>query len=153
MGANGAGKSTLLAIVSGRIRPWAGKVEVREVVGVPQNPDLSLLCGSVEEELSFAPQQAGLSGKALQERVEWALSALSLSALRHRPPQALSRGQRLRTAVAAALTARPALLLLDEPTAGQDPEQVERMFCGIPLEVSLLFACHDPRRFYVIPPV
>ena len=47
-------------------------------------------------------------------------------------------------AVAAALCARPKLLLLDEPTAGQDPDQVERMFSGIPPEVSLLFACHDP---------
>jgi energy-coupling factor transport system ATP-binding protein len=114
------------------------------VVAVPQNPDLSLFCETVEEELAFAPVDARVSAGEMRNRVEGALSALSLGALRDRAPQALSRGQRLRTAVAAALTALPDVLLLDEPTAGQDRDQVERMFEGIPTEVAILFACHDP---------
>ena len=142
IGPNGAGKSTLLAAVAGGTHP--GPLVVGRVVSVPQNPDLALFCSSVREELAYAPIELGFPDVAA--RVERLATGFSLHALLDRPPQSLSRGQRLRVAVAAAVAAEPAVLLLDEPTAGQDPEQVERLMVSVSATLRkgvLLFATHD----------
>jgi energy-coupling factor transport system ATP-binding protein len=144
VGRNGAGKSTLLGLLSGHL---PGPVERRgRVVDVPQDPDLALFCSTVREELAYGPVEARLTAGEAQLRVANAADALSLADLLDRPPQALSRGQRLRTAVAAALSCRPEALLLDEPTSGQDGEQVERMMLGLRAALAsglLVFATHD----------
>lgn len=140
VGPNGAGKSTLLGVMTGEFGPSVTTCAGR-IVAVPQDPDLSLFCASVREELAYAPRDLGIAGE-----MSTLVEAFSLGELLDRAPQALSRGQRLRTAVAAALAAKPAVLALDEPTAGQDFEQVERLMFAIERTMTggvLLFATHD----------
>jgi energy-coupling factor transporter ATP-binding protein EcfA2/energy-coupling factor transporter transmembrane protein EcfT len=135
LGANGSGKSTLLRCVE--------ETSGGGVSAVPQDPDLALFCETVRDELAYGPREWGLDEAAA---VSAAATALSLTELLDRAPQALSRGQRLRTAVGAALACRPRVLLLDEPTAGQDHEQVERMFGALRTELAsaaVVFATHD----------
>lgn len=135
-GENGSGKSTLLRLIAER----GGA----DTVAVPQDPDLSLFCESVRAELEYGPRERRLP--ALDAGVARVARALSIEDLLDRPPQALSRGQRLRVAVAAALSCRPRVLLLDEPTAGQDHEQVEAMMTALRGELAdgaLVFATHD----------
>lgn len=147
VGANGAGKSTLLQVLARRLRPTAGRVggvPTGAVVDVPQNPDLALFSPTVAEELAYGPTERRLGG--VEARVREAAAALSVADLLDRPPQALSRGQRLRVAVAAALACAPRVLLLDEPTSGQDGDQVDRMMEGLAAafgEGAVVFASHD----------
>jgi energy-coupling factor transporter ATP-binding protein EcfA2 len=129
VGPNGAGKSTLLAAL-------AAAVGGLRVVRLPQDPDLALFSATVREEIAWA---GGGDVDGLAAR-------LGLQRLLDRPPHALSRGERLRVAVAAALAARPALLLLDEPTAGQDPEHADAVLAALSAAgVAVVVATHDPR--------
>lgn len=146
LGANGSGKSTLLSALSGRIRA-AGVRRSGRVVDVPQEPDLSLFCETVRDELDYGPLEARLAPAARDARVRAAAEGLSVADLLDAAPQALSRGQRLRVAVAAALTVGPDVLVLDEPTAGQDRDQVERLMSALGAALgdgaALVFATHD----------
>lgn len=122
MGANGAGKSTLLDALA----------RASGAVWVPQDPDLSLFAPTVRQEL----------GGGGPEDIE----ALGLTGLGDRAPQSLSRGQRLRLAVGAALAVRPDILLLDEPTAGQDAEHVDAVLAhvsAVQADRAVVFATHD----------
>lgn len=149
MGANGSGKSTLLHLLAGLLRPDRGAVqwqrEVRRPVGlVMQAPDLMLFCETVRQELAFAPQHAGLPPDRQQEVVAAVAKQMDVESLADEPPFALSRGQRLRTAVGSVLSMRPEVLLLDEPTTGQDREQIERIMGGLEHQFELLVFCtHD----------
>jgi len=157
MGPNGAGKSSLLATMAGLIRLGRGRVDVsvergRAKVGlVPQNPDLSLFCSTVREELAFGPRRQGIGGAALEACVRETSEGFGLTSLLDAPPLGLSQGERLRTAVAAMVALRPAILLLDEPTTGQDPTQVERLMELLGGVVrrgeigALVFVTHDLR--------
>lgn len=139
LGPNGAGKSTLLQLVTGAL-PSGDVRRIGRVVDVPQDPDRALFCATVEQELLHGPtdQRRPDPGADAAE----AAAALSVGDLLPRAPQALSRGQRLRVAVAAALASRPDLLVLDEPTSGQDHDQVERMMRGLAGH-TVVFATHD----------
>jgi energy-coupling factor transport system ATP-binding protein len=142
LGGNGTGKSTLLKRISGEIR---GPIFApgRRVVAVPQDPDLALFSTTVAEELAYGPREHGMDVAA---QVAASAAALSVDTLLDRAPQALSRGQRLRVAVAAALSCAPDLLLLDEPTSGQDHDQVEHMMLALRdalADGALVFATHD----------
>ncbi|MCO5383930.1 MAG: energy-coupling factor ABC transporter ATP-binding protein [Methanosarcina barkeri] len=109
-----------------------------------------LFCDSVEEEARFGPVQ--LKYNNIEERVRDSLEAMSILNLKHDLPQALSRGQRLRTAVASVLSINPELILLDEPTTGQDMVNIEQMmdyfknnhstmvFCTHDIEVAMSYA-------------
>lgn len=149
VGANGSGKSTLLQVLAGRLPPLAGRRHATPgvvIVDVPQDPDLALWCGTVREELTSGPRERGLRGARLEASVRHAASALGVEDLFDRAPQALSRGQRLRVAVAAALACGAQVLLLDEPTAGQDRDHLERMMAGLADalgDCALVFATHD----------
>lgn len=145
VGGNGAGKSTLLLALRGALP--AGPVSTSgRIVHVPQDPDLSLLCETVAEELALGPAEAGLGGELLLARVRRAAEAFGVDGLLHMAPQALSRGQRQRVAVAAAVATAPAVLALDEPTAGQDSASLERLMLGLrAFPGALLFATHDLR--------
>lgn len=130
VGDNGAGKSTLAKVLAGLLRPRQGKITWdtklhrlplgRRVGFLFQNPLDQLVCDTVEEEIAFGPRNLGLEQQMMRERVEASLAATGLTALRHRRSAALSAGEQQRTALAAALSTAPHLLILDEPTMGQD---------------------------------
>lgn len=156
MGTNGSGKSTLLLHLAAILKPDKGNVKVfgedtrsknpysfaGKVGFVFQNPDLMLFCDSVEEETRFGPVQLKYSN--IEERVRNSLEAMSILSLRHDLPQALSRGQRLRTAVASVLSINPELILLDEPTTGQDRVNIEQMMDFFKNNnLTLIFCTHD----------
>lgn len=123
MGFNGAGKSTLLNLFGGLTKVQKGTlnlggVPIEKALGkvgyLRQEPDLMLLADTVREELAW--KNKDFSEEALQEF----LQLLHLKEYEHDFPLALSKGQRLRVVLGAMLAKKPSLLLLDEPTTGQD---------------------------------
>jgi energy-coupling factor transport system ATP-binding protein len=134
MGENGCGKTTLLMLVIGLLRPSEGHVIIdgqdakrykpHQLAGLAglvfQNPDLLLQAATVSDEVAFGPKNLKLTSQTVAERLETALQMFDLTNLRTETPYALSQGQRQRTAVASMFSLHPALLLLDEPTTGQD---------------------------------
>lgn len=148
VGANGAGKSTLIGALCGRL-PCGGALSIAgggRALEVPQDPDLTLFCATVAAELGYGPAEHGLDGDALRAWVDAIARGMGLAALVDRSPHALSRGERLRVAVGAAVACRPAVLALDEPTAGQDHAHVEAMFDAVDRALgdgALVFATHD----------
>jgi energy-coupling factor transport system ATP-binding protein len=151
LGGNGSGKSTLLRLVAADLRPsegridWTGREDARHPAGlVLQQPDLMLFQETVREELAFAPRHLGFTLDRTEAAVTSALDRMGLAALANDAPFALSRGQRLRTAVASVLTLEPRILLLDEPTTGLDREHIERMMDGLAASLdALVFCTHD----------
>jgi energy-coupling factor transporter ATP-binding protein EcfA2 len=129
VGDNGAGKSTVARLLAGILRPQRGCVAWHPAVPrgrrtglLFQNPLHQLVCDRVEDEVAFGPANYGLS-----DDLSPLLVAADLEALRHRRPQTLSAGQQQRTALAATLALRPRLLILDEPTLGQDWAHLSRL--------------------------
>jgi energy-coupling factor transporter ATP-binding protein EcfA2 len=149
MGPNGSGKSTLLHLLAGLLAPRTGSIawtngQAASVGLVMQVPDLMLFCDSVRQEVAFAPRHARLPRPQRDRLVDAVLARMGLEELADQAPFALSRGQRLRTAVASILSKQPAVLLLDEPTTGQDREQIERMMSGLKRDFELVIFCtHD----------
>ncbi|PWI45115.1 ABC transporter [Streptomyces sp. ICBB 8177] len=130
VGHNGAGKTTFVEIVSGLIRQDGGTVAVtgreparaRELIGVsPQHLALYPPI-TVREHLRLFGGLSGLRKARLGEEIEELAAALRLTEFLDRPAGVLSGGQQRRAQAAVALIHRPKLLLLDEPTAGADPE-------------------------------
>ena len=130
VGHNGAGKSTFTEITSSLIRPDSGTVLIdgkpparaRGNIGTaPQRIALYLLL-TPREHLHLFGRLAGLRGAALANAIDEVITGLRLSEFLDRRTMVLSGGQQRRTQAAVALIHRPRLLLLDEPTAGADPE-------------------------------
>ncbi|MGI9861983.1 ATP-binding cassette domain-containing protein [Moorella naiadis] len=134
IGQNGAGKSTLLKNITGLLKPTEGNVFVagvntRDVTVaelatragfVLQNPDHQLFAATVEEEVSFGPKNLGLTPEEVAERVQTALQWVGLEEMRQEFPPALSKGDRAKVVIASVLAMRPEIIILDEPTSGQD---------------------------------
>jgi energy-coupling factor transporter ATP-binding protein EcfA2 len=131
VGANGAGKTSLIKIINGLIRPSRGRVWIngKETTGRPawqvahhvgtafQNPDSQFFKLTVAQELAVGPHAQGCYD------AQWIGRLIDLFHLQHvvdRAPFKLSGGEKKRVAFACALAAKPAILVLDEPTAGQD---------------------------------
>lgn len=133
LGPNGSGKSTLLHVLAGGLSCQQGALHVADdgirpaCALLPQQPDTLLLNSTVRDELAYGPRQYGLSSAEVAARVETAAQDFALQDLLDEPPLELSCGQRLRLALAAMLAIRPRVLLLDEPTTGQDRATAERM--------------------------
>ncbi len=144
LGANGSGKSTLLKCITGAI-PGVFNVDA-QAMGVPQDPDLSLFCETVEAELAFCPEEALLGPAEIQARVKSAAEQFGLTRMTDRAPQSLSRGQRGRLAIGAVTTGQPDILVLDEPTAGQNHSTIASLMEAVRAKMSagiLMFATHD----------
>jgi energy-coupling factor transport system ATP-binding protein len=137
LGVNGSGKSSLLEALLSK----AEKDGVHAVL-VPQNADLTLFNSTVEAEVNFGRSGSDITPHPPSDPV----SQLGLSEYRNRAPHALSKGQRLRVAVASALACKPQILMLDEPTAGQDQSQMQGMMdhlTGDGPPDALIFTTHD----------
>ena len=162
MGANGSGKTTLLLHLIALLRPSAGQILVkaqdtrhckpRHLAGqvgiVFQNPDLLLQAATVSEEVAFGPKNFRLSRQEVEERLKEILLMFDLETLKAEAPYALSRGQRQRTAVAASFSLYPDLLLLDEPTTGQDYYHLQQLMQMLDNTMktqnkTVIFCTHD----------
>jgi len=130
VGPNGAGKTTLARVLAGLLRPRRGRVvwhangQGQRVGLLQQNPLHQLVCDTVVEEVRFGPRNLGLERP---EQWEPVLAQADLLPLRCRPTRTLSVGEQQRTALAATLTLHPTLLILDEPTVGQDWGHLSRV--------------------------
>ncbi len=141
MGQNGAGKTTLVKHFNGLLKPTSGTITVdgvettkttiaslsKSVGFVFQNPDHQLFSETVEEEIAFALRNFGFDQATIEKQVTWALNLLSLEQYRKTSPFMLSGGERKRVALASVLAWDPEILILDEPTIGQDHEQKEKL--------------------------
>jgi len=134
IGRNGSGKSTLLLTIIGNVPHVKGQVlvcgrsvrGVKSVTGlvsyVPQNPDLTLMYSTVRRELLARAKLWAKSTIEAEQTVINVARRLNIEQLLDRNPHALSRGQRFRVALAAVLVQNTPVVLLDEPTTGQDEE-------------------------------
>jgi len=141
IGQNGSGKSTLVRHLNGLLRPTAGRVllEGRDIRGVHvaslaehvglafQNPDRQLFAGRVSAEVAFGPRNLGIRGQQLEERVVAALEAVGLGGEAASNPYDLGYSRRKLLALASVLAMRTPILVLDEPTTGQDARGVVRV--------------------------
>ena len=138
LGANGAGKSTLFYHLNGILKPESGEVfyrgktlsykkdhlyQLREDISVVvQNPDEQIFSSTVEEDVAFGPMNLNLHPDIVEQRIRDSLFKVGMEEYRKRPTTQLSFGQRKRVAIAGALAMEPKVLILDEPTAGLDPQ-------------------------------
>ncbi len=134
IGQNGAGKSTLLKNITGLLRPTKGQIlvngndianlavsEISQKVGfVLQNPDRQLFASTVREEIAFSLQNIGLDKEEIDRRVASTLEAVGLQDETEQFPPALSKGDRAKVVIASVLAMDPEIIILDEPTSGQD---------------------------------
>ncbi len=137
IGQNGSGKTTLVKHFNGLLKPTKGRVLVDSIdtrektiadlstkIGyVFQNPDHQISQGSTEGELAFGPRNIGLSAVEIEARVEEALRSVGIEHLAKRHPLLTSKGERQLIAIASVLTMKPEVIIVDEPTTGQDKRQ------------------------------
>jgi energy-coupling factor transport system ATP-binding protein len=138
VGQNGSGKTTLVRHLNGLLRPTAGRVLVdgvdaatlrvaqlaRRVGLVFQDPDRQIFSATVRAEVAFGPRNLGLRGAALEAAVEAALVAVGLEGDGDTNPYDLGGGRRKLLALASVLAMGTPVLILDEPTTGQDARGV-----------------------------
>ncbi len=143
LGKNGAGKSTLFLHLNGIYEPDEGQVFIdgeelkydkksllkfRQKVGIVfQNPDDQIFAPTVEEDVAFGPLNLGLEMEEVQDRVQEALKRVGMEGFEKTAPHHLSGGQKKRVAIAGILAMKPEIMVLDEPTAGLDPQGVTNL--------------------------
>lgn len=141
IGQNGSGKSTLVRQLNGLLSPTEGRVlvdgrdtkgrhvaDLARTVGLAfQNPDRQIFAGRVRREVEFGPRNLGLRGRALDDAVTAALNAVGLADQPDANPYDLGYSRRKLLAMASILAMRTPIVVLDEPTTGQDARGVERV--------------------------
>ncbi len=160
LGHNGAGKTTLVKHALGLLKPSEGEVlldgkdtrqmtvaQAAHTVGyVFQSPTQMLFAPTVAEELKFGPRNLGHAPEQIERDVDWAIHSVNLQDELKTPPLALSFGQQKRVSIAAVLAMRSRILMMDEPTAGQDYWNY-RAFMDAILQMpgfeAVLFITHD----------
>ncbi|MDD4953865.1 MAG: ABC transporter ATP-binding protein [Candidatus Omnitrophica bacterium] len=167
IGSNGTGKSTLLLMLDALLFPHKGTIkflgkELKEAlfndpgftrsfrsrVGfVFQNSDIQLFCPTVKEDIIFGPLQLGISQEQINRRLDKIIGIFNIAHLLPRPGHRLSAGEKKKVALASVLIIEPQVLLLDEPTAGLDPQTI-RNIIDIILEFNqtgktIITATHD----------
>ncbi len=160
LGPNGAGKTTLVKHAIGLLKPKSGRVlvdaedtrqmSVAQIAGtlgyVFQSPSHMLFASTVEEELAFGPTNLRHQPEAIKKEVKEALEIVNLSGKEKDPPLSLSFGQQKRVSIAAILAMRSRILVMDEPTAGQDYKNYMEFMDAIlqlPYFEAILFITHD----------
>lgn len=158
-GRNGAGKSTLLQILIGLLHPTQGEVEAfgapcrhdadfvpvrRRVALLFQDSEDQLFCPTVLEDVAFGPLNLGKSPEEARQLSLAALESLGMAGYAARVTHHLSVGEKKLVALASLLSMRPAVLLLDEPTAGLDEAAVERVVVLLNgLDAAMLIVSQD----------
>jgi cobalt transport protein ATP-binding subunit len=157
LGQNGSGKTTLVKHFNALLKPTEGTVivagldtrkasiaEMALAVGyIFQNPDAQIFKMKVEEELAFGPQNVGLSEGEVGRRIKEAAEDLEISHLMNKNPFFLSKGEKQRVAVAAVMAMHPDILVLDEPTTGQDFKRAKEI-------MDLAVRLHDEGQTVVV---
>jgi len=162
IGSNGAGKSTLFKHFNGILKPTSGAVlvrgepitkenirEVRKFVGIVfQNPDDQIIAPTVAQDVAFGPTNLGLDEEIVSHRVFEALRITGIEHLADRAPHHLSGGEKKRVAIAGAIAMEPEVLVLDEPTAGLDPQGIRDLLAFInelkrKSGMTVIFSTHD----------
>ncbi|MGQ0841556.1 ABC transporter ATP-binding protein [Actinokineospora sp.] len=143
LGANGSGKTSFVEVVAGLVRPDEGSVRVvgvdmlrnarlaRSQLGCAPQEVALYFSATVRQNLVLFGGLVGLRRAALQAAIDQVAGQMQLDSVMDRPVAVLSGGQRRRTQVATALLGTPALLLLDEPTAGADPPTREALLTAV----------------------
>lgn len=162
IGKNGAGKSTTAKLICGIARPQQGRIfigeqnakglsvkEIGEHVGyVMQNPNQMILKDTIKKEVEFALTIRGAQSDVIRERATAALNACGLYSMRNWPVDTVSYGQKKRVTVASILVLHPDVLILDEPSAGQDYRSYTEIMEFIETlnreyGITILFITHD----------
>ncbi len=162
IGKNGAGKSTLARLICGVLRPRTGAIyiggaeysrmtikEIGEKIGyVMQNPNQMLVKDIIAEEVGLALKIRNLPEEERKHRVQRALETCGLYPMRNWPVDAVSYGQKKRVTIASIMALEPTVIILDEPTAGQDYRHYTEIIRFINelnerYRKTLLFVTHD----------
>jgi cobalt/nickel transport system ATP-binding protein len=164
IGGNGAGKTTLFLHLNGILEPKTGHLyyngmpydygkkslmDLRFKVGIVfQDPDNQLFSASVYKDITFGLKNMGLKEEDIRQRVEKVIQATGIQDIRDKPTHFLSFGQKKRVAIAGVLAMNPEILILDEPTAGLDPQGVSELMKLLletreRLGITVLIATHD----------
>ncbi len=162
VGKNGAGKSTLAKLMCGIIRPKQGEVtvlgenymsmtirEIGEKIGyVMQNPNQMIVKDIIKDEVALGLTLHNFTQEQIEERVEEALKMCNLYPMRNWPVSAVSYGQRKRITIASILAMKPEIIILDEPTAGQDYRVYTEIMTFLEelnqkYGITILFITHD----------
>ncbi len=160
LGPNGAGKTTLVKHAIGLLKPTQGEVlvdgrntrsasvaEIASMLGyVFQSPSHMLFAPTVSEELSFGPTNLKHDSETIRKEVQDAIEIVNLGGYEKTPPLSMSFGQQKRVSIAAILAMRSRILVMDEPTAGQDYKNYMDFVSSIlqlPNFEAILFITHD----------
>lgn len=160
LGPNGAGKTTLVKHAIGLLKPKSGRVlvqgrdtrhqsvaEIANTLGyVFQSPSHMLFAPTVHDELAFGPKNLGYQPEDIEKQVAEAVEIVHLNGMEQDPPLALSFGQQKRVSIAAILAMRSRILVMDEPTAGQDYKNyMDFMTSIVQMQgfQAILFITHD----------
>jgi energy-coupling factor transport system ATP-binding protein len=170
VGENGAGKTTLIKHANGLLKPTSGRVTVfgvdtrkesvahfsRKIGLVFQNPNHQLFSESVEKEITFALKNFGLEEDVVEKRLNWALNFFGLERYRSTSPMLLSGGEKKRLCLAFVLAWDPDIVILDEPTVGQDFVQKEKLMHTIRMLVAqgktVIIVSHDIEFIWPLQP-
>lgn len=168
LGANGAGKSTLFSVLNALNKPDEGRVlldgepisyrhknilKMRSQVSILfQNPNDMIFKPYVGQDVAYGPENMKLPREEIDKRVDEALFAVGMSEFKDAPIMKLSYGQRKRVTLAGVLAMKPQVLIMDEPTAGLDPQMAyEVMEIAEQLQregVTVIMSSHDTNLTY-----
>ncbi len=155
IGSNGAGKTSLFLSICGILKPVSGQISLFDSPVIPgefhpeiglvfQNPNDQLFSASVWDDVAFGPQNMGLSGSELGDRVRTALDLTGVRELETRPSHHLSGGQKRMVAIATVLAMRPQVILYDEPSANLDLRARRRLIRFLQAsQETILISSHD----------
>jgi energy-coupling factor transport system ATP-binding protein len=160
LGHNGSGKTTTVKHALGLLKPTTGRVllegkdskkntiaQAAKTIGyVFQSPTQMLFASTVREELSYGPENLNYPKEEIEANVDWAIETVHLEAELPTPPLALSFGQQKRVSIASVLSMRSRVLMMDEPTAGQDYWNYQSFMDTIlqtPGFDAIIFITHD----------